>query len=227
MLPEQHDPTQDLEPRLHAALAELGLAADPPQRERILAFLSLLQRWNSVHNLSATRDEAGLLQQHVVDCLAIVEPMARYADGRRLKVLDAGSGAGLPAVILAIMQPDWLVTAVDSVGKKVAFVRQVCGELDLRNLHPQHTRLEALRPSEGQFDVVTSRAFSSLRQFVETTRKVIAPTGVWMAMKGLKPAAEIRDLPADCQLFHVEPLTVPGLHAERCLVWIRPVPQTH
>jgi 16S rRNA (guanine527-N7)-methyltransferase len=227
MPPTPTVPGTDLEPRLCAALAALGLAAEPDQRRHVLAFLFLLQRWNSVHNLSATRDLNGLLEQHAVDCLSIIEPLARHAGGRPLKILDAGTGAGLPAVVLAIMRPDWLVTAVDAVGKKVAFVRQVVGELKLQNLHPRHIRLEELTPSDGRFDVVTSRAFSSLLRLVESTRHLIDPMGVWMAMKGVAPETEIRDLPADCQLFHVEPLTVPGLHAERCLVWIRPVPQTH
>jgi 16S rRNA (guanine527-N7)-methyltransferase len=213
---------RDLEPRLSTALSALGLAMEPTTRERVLTYVSLLQRWNAVHNLTSARDSAELLQQHIVDCLAIVGPLRRHAGGRALTVLDAGTGGGLPAVVVAIMQPQWVVTAVDAVGKKVAFVRQVSGELGLINLHPRHARLETLTPDDGRFDVVTSRAFSSLRQFVETTQHVIEPTGAWLAMKGKRPETEIRELPAECQLFHVEPLTVPGLDAERCLVWMKP-----
>jgi 16S rRNA (guanine527-N7)-methyltransferase len=208
---------EDLEPLLLA----LGFAAETEAQERLLAYLALLHRWNGIHNLTSAR-EPKLLRQHVADCLSIVGPLRRHAGGRALTVLDAGTGAGLPAVVIAVMQPTWSVTAVDGVGKKIAFLRQVGGELALANLHPRHARLETLSSSEGRFDIVTARAFSSLRQFVETTRHLIEPTGVWLAMKGKQPDVEMRDLPTDCQLFHVEPLTVPGLDAERCLVWMKP-----
>jgi 16S rRNA (guanine527-N7)-methyltransferase len=217
------DRARDLDSRLTSALSMLGLVATPEQLQRGLAYASLLERWNAVHNLSATREATELLQQHVIDCLAIVGPLARCAGGRALRVLDAGTGAGLPAVVLSIMRPDWSVTAVDSVGKKIAFLRQAVGELGLTNLHPRQARLERMVPNEGRFDVVTSRAFSSLRQFVEKTRHLIDPQGIWAAMKGRPSQAELHDLPAGCQLFHVEPLRVPGLEAERCLVWIKPV----
>ena len=216
------DPTRDLEPLLSAALSALGLTAESRMRECVLAYVTLLQRWTGVHNLTSARDRTELLQRHVVDCLAIVGPLRRHASGRSLTILDAGTGAGLPAVVIAVMQPKWDVTAVDAVGKKIAFLRQVAGELGLANLHPRQGRLESLTPTEGRFDIVTSRAFSSLRQLVETTRHVIEPTGVWLAMKGKPPEAEARDLPTDCQLFHVEPVTVPGLDADRCLVWMKP-----
>jgi 16S rRNA (guanine527-N7)-methyltransferase len=215
------DPTRELGPPLSAALSALGLTAEPEMRERVLAYVTLLHRWNEVHNLTSAHDRVELLR-HVVDCLSIVGPLRRHASGRPLAILDAGTGAGLPAVVIAVMQPKWDLTAVDAVGKKVAFLRQVAGELGLANLRPRHARLETLTPSEGRFDVVTCRAFSSLRQLVETTRQVIQPTGAWLAMKGKPPEAEIRDLPANCQLFHVEPLAVPGLDAERCLVWMKP-----
>jgi 16S rRNA (guanine527-N7)-methyltransferase len=216
------DQAQELAPLLSAALSALGLTAEPEAQRRVLAYVSLLQRWNAVHNLSSARDGAELLQQHVIDCLAIVGPLRRHARDRSLMVLDAGTGGGLPAVVVAVMQPTWDVTAVDAVEKKIAFLRQVSGELGLANLRPRHARLETLLPTDGRFDVVTSRAFSSLRQFVATTKHVIEPTGTWLAMKGKPPEAEIRDLPTDCQLFHVEPLAVPGLDAERCLVWMKP-----
>src|SRR5512134_2747916 len=134
------DPAHDLEPALSAALGGLGLSAGAGQRQALLTYLSLLHRWNAVHNLSAARDAAALLRLHIVDCLAIIGPLRRHADGRRLAVLDAGTGGGLPAVVMAIMEPDWAVTAVDAVGKKVAFVRQVAGELGLANLHPRQAR---------------------------------------------------------------------------------------
>jgi 16S rRNA (guanine527-N7)-methyltransferase len=217
------DRARNLDGTLASALSMLGLVATPEQLEQGVAYASLLQRWNAVHNLSATRGSSEFLQQHVIDCLAIVGPLARHASGRALRLLDAGTGAGLPAVILAIMRPDWSVTAVDSVGKKIAFLHQAAGELGLTNLHPQHGRLERMRPESGCFDLITSRAFSSLRLFVESTHHLIDQKGIWAAMKGRPSKAELHDLPAECQLFHVEPLQVPGLEAERCLVWIKPV----
>ena len=219
------DDHKQLERPLSAALAALCLHADTEQRDRLLRYVSLLKRWNAIHNLSATRDASELLQHHVIDCLAIVPSLTRHARGRPLAALDAGTGAGLPAVVIAIMLPTWEVAAVDAVGKKVAFLRQAGGELGLRNLHPQHIRLESMAIAGHGFDVVTARAFSSLAEFVRRTGHLIDPSGIWMAMKGKLPETEIRDLPADCQLFHVERLTVPGLGAERCLVWIKPARQ--
>lgn len=218
---------KELGDRLMSALASLGLATDTEQRERILNYVSLLQRWNAVHNLSAAQDPATLLQQHVIDCLAVVRPLSRHAGIQSVKLLDAGTGAGLPAAVLAIMRPDWSVTAVDSVGKKIAFLRQVVGELGLTNLQPQQGRLERMAASAERFNIVTSRAFSSLWQFVVSTRHLIDPNGgVWAAMKGQPSKGELSHLPPECQLFHVEPLEVPGLEGRRCLVWIKPKDQT-
>jgi 16S rRNA (guanine527-N7)-methyltransferase len=136
-----------------------------------------------------------------------------------VQAIDAGTGGGLPAVVLAIMLPQWSVTAVDAVGKKTAFVRQVAGELALHNLVSIHERLERLPASQN--DVIVSRAFSSLRLFVEQTEHLLRADGVWAAMKGKVPVEEISDLPVNCELFHVERLTVPGLDADRCLIWMR------
>jgi 16S rRNA (guanine527-N7)-methyltransferase len=208
---------------LRAGLTKLGLNAEAGQVGQLLAYLSMLQRWNAVHNLSAARDLQTLLRQHVMDCLAVVQPLSRHLGLRRTKVLDAGAGAGLPAVILAIMRPEWSVTAVDAVGKKVAFLRQVSGELGLPNLTVRNSRLEAMVADGGGFDLVIARAFSSLRTLVELTRHLVGLDGVWAAMKGVVPELEIQDLPADCELFHVEPLVVPDMRADRCLIWLRPV----
>jgi 16S rRNA (guanine527-N7)-methyltransferase len=142
----------------------------------------------------------------------------RAASGAK-RLLDVGSGGGLPGVVLAVLESDLSVTCVDTVGKKAAFVRQVAAELGLRNLHAEHARVEQLQlPS---FDIVTSRAFASLADFTALTRRHLAPSAVWMAMKGKRPEDEVAALPADIDVFHVEPLRVPGLEAERCLVWMR------
>ena len=158
-----------------------------------------------------------MLTQHLADCLAVVRPVQRVAAQGRL--LDVGSGGGLPGVLLAIMLPALDVTCVDSVGKKAAFIRQAAGTLGLQNLHAAHARVEAL--AVNPFDLITSRAFASLADFTHLSRPLLAPGACWMAMKGKRPDAEIAALPPGIDVFHVEPLLVPSLDAERCLVWMR------
>lgn len=201
-----------------AICAQCGLAASAVQLKALADYLALLQRWNATYNLTAVRDPASMLTQHLADCLAVIPPLQRHAETGRL--IDVGSGGGLPGVVIATMMPGWQVTCVDSVGKKMAFVRQVAGALPLPNLRAEHGRIEQLRL--GPFDLITSRAFSSLGDFTRLTRPLLAPGGVWMAMKGRVPEDELAALPADVTVFHVEPLTVPGLAAQRCLVWMRP-----
>ncbi len=161
-----------------------------------------------------------MLTHHLADCLAVVLPLARHL--RAGRVLDVGSGGGLPGVVLAIMLPALNVSCVDTVGKKAAFVRQVAGTLGLANLHGLHGRVEQLQTPP--FDLVTSRAFATLADFTQLTAPLLAPNGVWMAMKGKAPTDEHAALPPSVQVFHVEQLQVPGLAAERCLVWMRPAP---
>lgn len=205
---------------LGSTCAELQLEVPAATLDRLLAYLSLLQRWNTTYNLTAVREPAEMLTQHLADCLAVVGPLRRQLGARSERhLLDVGSGGGLPGVVLAVMEPGWSVTCVDAVGKKVAFIRQVAAELSLRNLAAEHVRIEALKAQS--FDLITSRAFSSLTDFVMPTRRLLGPGGVWAAMKGKTPGAELAALPAGITVFHVEPLTVPGLQAERCLVWMR------
>lgn len=199
----------------------LGLTPAPAQLGQLAAFLALLQRWNATYNLTALRDPAQMLTHHLADCLAVVAPLRReIGDRAGVRLLDVGSGGGLPGAVLAILLPTLDVTCVDTVGKKAAFIRQVGAELKLRNLHAEHARVEAMR-GDG-FDLVTSRAFASLADFARLTRDQLAADGAWMAMKGKHPAEELAALPAGIEVFHVEPLAVPGLDAERCLVWMRP-----
>jgi 16S rRNA (guanine527-N7)-methyltransferase len=141
----------------------------------------------------------------------------RSAQGR---LLDVGSGGGLPGVVIATLLPGWDVTCVDAVAKKTAFIRQVAGALSLPNLHAVHGRVEQL--GVAPFDLITSRAFASLADFTALTRRHLAPCGAWMAMKGRAPDDEIAALPPDVGVFHVEPLQVPGLGAQRCLIWMQP-----
>lgn len=202
---------------LRRIASALALEPGDTQLDALLDFLDQLERWNATYNLTAVRDRREMLTQHLADCLAVVAPLARHAAGGRL--LDVGSGGGLPGVVIAVMLPGWDVTCVDAVGKKAAFVRHVAGALGLANLHAQHARVEALRGDA--FDVVSARAFATLADLVRLTARHLRPGGVWLAMKGQEPADEIAALPPDVGVFHVEPLAVPGLDARRCLVWMR------
>ena len=218
-LPSQHS--------LQKTATSLGLALSTAQADALISYLALLQRWNATYNLTAVRDPAQMLTQHLADCLAVVGPLRRvWSDASHRathRLLDVGSGGGLPGVVIAVLNPAIEVTCVDSVGKKAAFVRQVAAELGLRNLHAEHARVEQL--NAAPFDVVASRAFASLADFVRLTRTHVAVDGLWMAMKGKYPADELAALPVDVEVFHVEQLVVPGLDAERCLVWMRPKPE--
>lgn len=213
--------SSSLELALRGVFADLSLPATDAAMDRLLAYLALLQRWNATYNLTSVRDPAQMLSQHLADSLAVIPPLRREFDGRPgLRLLDVGSGGGLPGVVIAVMQPDWHVTCVDTVGKKAAFVQQVAVELGLRNLASTHARVEQMR--DAAFDVIVSRAFSSLPQFVSLSRSRLAVNGRWVAMKGKRPGDEIDALQPDVEMFHVEQLTVPLLDAERCLVWMRP-----
>ncbi len=216
---------------LHAAAAQLGLPLQTAQAHRLMAYRDLIAKWNKVYNLTALRDPAQMLQLHIIDSLAAAPPLQKYlaraasanSESAQSRLLDVGSGGGLPGVVLASVLPGLDVTCVDTVGKKAAFVQQVANELALKNLRGVHARVEAMQAAP--FDVITSRAFASLVDFVQLTRmhlKSDGPNaGVWMALKGKQPDDEIAALPADVEVFHVEQLSVPGLDAERCMVWMR------
>lgn len=206
---------------LQAGAAQMGTSLSDTAATQLLAYLDLLARWNKVYNLTAVRDGAQMGTHHLLDSLSVLAPLQRHASGQALRVLDVGSGGGLPGVVIAITQPGWQVTCVDAVAKKTGFIQQVALELGLKNLHAAHARVEQLAPAVA--DVVVSRAFASLVDFTTWTRAHLAGQGVWLAMKGKHPADEIVALPADVQVFHVEQLQVPGLDAERCAIWLRPV----
>ena len=220
------DPT--LRQGLSVAVTRLGLLLPPGAEDRLLAFLDQLLRWNRVFNLTAIRDPAMALTQHLVDCLATVVPIDRRLSARQSglsgqpAILDVGSGGGLPGVVLAIARPQWTLWCVDSVAKKTSFVQQAAAELDLQNVTAVHGRVQDLSLREGGFDAIISRAFSSLDEFASLTKRHLAQSGEWVAMKGQHPEAELSAMAAEHQVFHVEPLQVPGLDAQRCLVWMRP-----
>jgi 16S rRNA (guanine527-N7)-methyltransferase len=213
---------------LQQAAVALDLALSDAQIDVRLAYVDLLQRWNRVYNLTALRDPGEMLSHHLVDCLAVLPPLRRWWAEQSgdvslpARVLDVGSGGGLPGVVLAALHPGWQVDCVDTVVKKASFIRQVAAELRLPGLHGLHARVETLPTPPGGYPLITARAFASLVDFTRLTRSLLAPAGAWMAMKGKLPSDELAALPADIEVFHVEQLQVPGLDAQRCLVWMRP-----
>jgi 16S rRNA (guanine527-N7)-methyltransferase len=222
---------------LVSAASTLGLDLADAQIDLLLAYMDWLHKWNKVYNLTALRHPDEMLSHHLIDSLTAVGPLQRHIASQRqqgalpqtgpVHVLDVGSGGGLPGVVLAICLPDVRVTCVDTVNKKAAFIQQVAVALRLPNLKGLHARVETV---QGGFDVVTSRAFASLVDFTAWSRKALQPGAVWMAMKGKHPTEELAALAArsasqvgaGVDVFHVEPLHVPGLDAERCMVWMRP-----
>lgn len=210
---------------LKLGATELGLSLSDVQFEQLQGYLALIRKWNKVYNLTAVRDPQEMLTHHVLDSLTAVAPLLRHTGGAAAKVLDVGSGGGLPGIVLAICRPELDISCVDTVGKKAAFIQQAAASLKLPNLRGVHARVESL---SGPFDVICCRAFAALSDFVNWSRGALAPNGVWMAMKGKHPQEEIDALPQGVQVFHVEPLHVPGLDVERCMVWMRPTePSPH
>ena len=209
-----------LEADLRAGLPGLALQLTDSQIAQCLDYLELIGKWNKVYNLTAVRDPAEMLTHHLLDSLAVIAPLRKQTGGKPVRLLDVGSGAGLPGVVIAICCPEVMVTCVDTVSKKAAFIQQAALSLKLPNLKGLHARVESL--ADGSYDIVSSRAFASLVDFVNLSRSAIAEQGIWLAMKGKHPADEIAALPQEAEVFHVEQLQVPGLDAQRCIVWILP-----
>ncbi len=197
--------------QLAAGIAELGLDVNPDAQEKLLAYLELMAKWNRVYNLTALRNPGEWVTHHLLDSLALLP----HAQGPR--VVDVGSGAGLPGLVLAMVRPGWQVVSVEAVDKKAAFQRQAAAELALTNVRVEGRRVEDVA-LEGGADTVVSRAFSSLADFVNLTRHLLKPGGQWAAMKGKLPEGEIAALPADVRVREIVELKVPGLNAERCIV---------
>lgn len=214
-----------LEKELRQGLTALALPLDDARIGLLLDYLELIQKWTKVYNLTAVRDPAEMLTHHLLDSLAVIAPLRAqlaqlHADSGEAKtrLLDVGSGAGLPGVVIAICCPELLVDCVDTVAKKAAFIRQVAATLKLPNLQGLHARVENLTE---KYAVISSRAFASLVDFTRWSSAALAEQGVWLAMKGKSPDDELAALPAQVEVFHVEQLTVPGLDAERCILWMR------
>lgn len=219
---------RELESALRGGLADLALVLEDRQVALLLDYLALIQKWTQVYNLTAVRDPTEMLTHHLLDSLAVIPPLRRQLadlpaplrgmDAVQLRLLDVGSGAGLPGVVIAICCPEITVDCVDAVAKKVAFIRHVAATLQLPNLQGLHARVESLT---HPYRIICSRAFASLADFTRLSKIALAPQGLWLAMKAKAPDAEIADVPPQVEVFHVEQLRVPGLGAERCIVWMR------
>lgn len=203
---------------LRLGAASMGVPLGDEQVDALMRYLAMIQKWNRVYNLTALRDPESILTHHLLDSMAVL-PSLRTRGAETRRVLDVGSGAGLPGVVLGLLNPEWAVTCIDAVGKKASFIQQVATELRLVNVRALHGRVESV--SLEPQDLVISRAFSSLSDFCGLTVAALAPFGQWAAMKGKHPRHEIDALPASYSVFHVEQLMVPSLDAERCLVWIK------
>lgn len=199
-----------LEQELEAGLAQLGLELSAEQIDRLNQYLALLNKWNKTYNLTAVRETERMVAYHVLDSLSALPHI------QGMRVLDVGSGGGMPGMLFAIARPDWQLTLIDANHKKTTFLRQAAIELGLNNVEVHCERVEAL--AAPAFDVITSRAFADLAEFVRLTRHVLADGGVWAALKGVYPYEEIAQLPDDIRVVSVQALHVPGLDAERHLV---------
>lgn len=224
-----------LEQGLRQGLADLALTLDDLQIKRLLDYLDLIQKWTKVYNLTAVRDPSDMLTHHLLDSLAVITPLRKQLAvsqntrtvqdvaekagvAAKVRLLDVGSGAGLPGVVIAMCCPEVAVDCVDTVAKKAAFIQQVAVSLRLPNLRGLHARVESLT---DKYNVVSSRAFASLVDFTTWSVGALSEQGIWLGMKGKHPADEMAALPASVKVFHVEQLAVPGLDAERCIVWMQ------
>jgi 16S rRNA (guanine527-N7)-methyltransferase len=229
---------QRLAEKLQAGLVALALNLSAHQQKQLLDYVAMVAKWNKVYNLTAIRDAGEMLTHHLLDSLAVILPLQKHLKtikkrlpdalqtniNKPYRLLDVGAGAGLPGVVVAICCPEVSVVCVDTVGKKAAFIQQAALALELTNLRGVHARVEAMLPADrgAGFEVITSRAFATLSDFVGLTKDLlVANAGVWMAMKAKTAEAESSNLPKSVMVFHVEQLTVPELNEERCLVWMR------
>lgn len=199
---------------LNKGIAELGLDLSEAQSGKLLDYLALLAKWNAVYNLTSVRDPMQMVVQHLLDSLAAVPAFAGAQN-----VLDVGAGGGLPGMVLAIARPDMKVSMIDTVHKKTAFLTQVKAELGLSNVTVYTMRVEQLEVAQ-KFDVITSRAFADLSDFVNWSGHLLAGGGRFIALKGVAPPDERERLPQEWKVTELRALRVPGLNAERHLVFI-------
>ena len=199
---------------LAEGIDEMKLGIDAAQQDQLMAYLQLMHKWNGVYNLTSLRDPMQMVTHHLLDSLAAVPA---FADARN--VLDVGAGGGLPGIVLAITRPDMQVSMIDTVHKKTAFLTQVKAELALANATVHTMKVQDLTVSE-KFDVITSRAFADLSDFVNWSGHLLAQGGKFIALKGTAPSEERERVPAEWHVSSLQPLQVPKLVAERHLVYI-------
>lgn len=202
---------------LREGVKSLPLTISNEQIDKMIDYLTLLSKWNSVYNLTSVRDPREMVKQHLLDSLS-----AAHAFKDAKNVLDVGSGGGLPGMILAITYPEIRISMIDTVHKKTAFLNQAKTELGLSNVTVHTGRVEQLQVAQ-KFDVITSRAFSELSNFVNWSGHLLADEGLFIAMKGVSPDQEIERLPTGWKVESIEPLRVPGLEVERHLIFIRKI----
>jgi len=201
---------------LDQGLAELGLEVGAAQAQALADYVALLAKWNGTYNLTAVRDPQAMITRHLLDSLSLVPLLPAGT------AIDVGSGAGLPGVPLAIVQPDRAITLLDSNGKKTRFLEHLRLTLALGNIQVVHARAESYRP-DAPFDLVLSRAFASLDSMLDACAHLLAPQGIFFAMKGRYPAEELGAVRNRIHLDGVDTLDVPGLEEERTLVRMRPL----
>jgi 16S rRNA (guanine527-N7)-methyltransferase len=203
-----------LEASIAEGLSQMGLALEPQATDRLAAYLRLLEKWNRVHNLTAVRESEQMVVLHLLDSLSLLPHLARAHS-----LLDVGSGGGLPGIPIAMARPDLAVTLLDSSHKKATFLEQARAELELSNVNVVCNRVEKWKPDRG-FDVVVSRAFAELGEFVAQSHHLVAEGGRMLAMKGVHPFEEIAKVPATHRVAQVTELHVPRLDAKRHLVFV-------
>lgn len=201
--------------KLQEGIRALGLELNTVQQLLLLEYVALLKKWNSTYNLTALRDESSMVSHHILDSLTLLPFVAQAQT-----LMDVGSGGGMPGIPTAICRPDLQITLLDANTKKTAFLQQAVIELGLNNVTVASGRVEAMH--DKKVDVVTSRAFAELADFIALTRHLLNENGYWAAMKGVYPYEELEQVPVGVEVVRVEKIQVPMLPAERHMVIMRP-----
>ena len=210
--------TQDFGQRIITFCKQHAIDTNDAQVAQLLAFLALLAKWNRAYNLTAIRQLDEMLSKHIFDSLSII-PSVKKID-KLERVIDVGTGAGLPGIVLALYFPDTQFTLVDSAGKKIRFLHQVVLELGLKNVKLANQRVESIQPDEP-FDVVTSRAFASLNDMTRLTQHLLSESGIFLAMKGISPVQEIAEIEQDFDVLEQVSLDTPEIDGQRCLITLK------
>jgi 16S rRNA (guanine527-N7)-methyltransferase len=208
-------------------IQDLGLNLSPDNITHLELFLQEMGRWNQVHNLTAIEGETNSVRLHLIDSITVLPVMRQFLSTQNPKIADLGSGGGLPAIPIAILQPGWQLTLIEAIRKKTAFLQHIRGRLGLKNVHVLSERAEAVAQSQpGQFDAVISRAFTSLTHFLELSLPLLKPDGLVFAMKAKRADEELRDVCMDkWRLLADKALQIPNLAVERRLLVLAPVNQ--